>query len=76
MDPGVKGKVVRVCGAGRGREGTRVETVEGRWTAQVPAARLERAEDIPGTAAFVLSEAAGYVTGQKPVVDGGLVRAV
>ncbi|ARF59285.1 SDR family oxidoreductase [Streptomyces gilvosporeus] len=37
-----------------------------------PMARLGVPEDIGGTAAFLLSDASGWITGQTLVVDGGL----
>lgn len=42
----------------------------------VPMARYGTAEEIAATVAFLLSDAAGYITGQSIRVDGGLIRAV
>lgn len=44
--------------------------------AQIPAARFGRVAEIAGTVAFLLSDAAGYITGQNIVVDGGLARGI
>ncbi|WP_158970450.1 SDR family NAD(P)-dependent oxidoreductase [Chachezhania sediminis] len=41
-------------------------------TATIPMARLGQAEEVAATAAFLLSDAAGYVTGQSLHVNGGL----
>ena len=41
-------------------------------SSQVPAGRLGTAEEVAAAAAFLGSEAAGYVTGQWLLVDGGL----
>lgn len=42
----------------------------------VPMGRYGRAEEIAATIAFLVSEGAGYVTGQNLRVDGGLTRSV
>ena len=42
----------------------------------VPMRRYGTAEEIAGTVAFLLSEGAGYITGQNLRVDGGLMRGV
>jgi NAD(P)-dependent dehydrogenase (short-subunit alcohol dehydrogenase family) len=42
----------------------------------VPMRRYGRAEEIASTIAFLVSEGAGYITGQNIRVDGGLTRAV
>ena len=42
----------------------------------VPMGRYGTAEEIAATIAFLLSEGAGYITGQNIRVDGGLIRSV
>ena len=44
--------------------------------ASVPMGRYGRAEEIAATIAFLVSEGAGYMTGQTLRVDGGLTRGV
>ncbi|MFG2859596.1 SDR family oxidoreductase [Streptomyces sioyaensis] len=48
------------------------ENREEEAAAGYPMARLGVPEDIGGAAAFLLSDAAGWITGQNLVVDGGL----
>lgn len=42
----------------------------------VPMGRYGTAEEIAATVAFLVSDGAGYITGQNIRVDGGLIRAV
>ena len=42
--------------------------------AQHPAGRAGRPEDAAGPAAFLISEAAGFVTGQNFIIGGGMIR--
>ena len=42
----------------------------------IPMARLGKVEEIAKTAAFLLSDDAGYITGQNIRVDGGITRHV
>jgi NAD(P)-dependent dehydrogenase (short-subunit alcohol dehydrogenase family) len=42
--------------------------------AQHPCGRVGQPEDIAAMAAFLLSDAAGFVTGENVVIDGGMTR--
>ena len=54
---------------------TAAMTADARATlsAQIPLERLGTPKDVAGTAAFLASEHAAYITGQVFVVDGGMV---
>jgi NAD(P)-dependent dehydrogenase (short-subunit alcohol dehydrogenase family) len=41
---------------------------------QLPLARMGTTQDIVNTALFLLSDEAGWITGQTWCVDGGLIR--
>jgi len=41
--------------------------------ARIPLGRIGQPEDVAGVAAFLFSEAAGYITGQAVVVNGGAI---
>ena len=47
----------------------------GALSAQIPLARLGAPEDVAATVAFLVSEAAGYITGETVHVNGGLYMA-
>ncbi len=49
---------------------------EAHLVAEIPAGRFGQVEEIANTAAFLLSDEAGYITGQNLRVDGGLTRSV
>lgn len=46
------------------------------FKARIPMGRYGRVEEIAKTAAFLLSDDAGYITGQNIRVDGGITRSV
>lgn len=45
-------------------------------TARIPMGRYGTVEEVAKTTAFLLSDDAGYITGQNILVDGGLVRGL
>ncbi len=49
------------------------DDIKEKFKSNIPLARYGEPEDIANTAAFLCSEAAGYITGQVLVVDGGMV---
>jgi len=50
------------------------QAVRGKDHAQHPAGRVGRGEDIAEIVAYLLSDAAGFVTAQNFVVDGGMTK--
>ncbi len=50
------------------------DSLQPRDHAQHPAGRVGIPEDIAGLAAYLISEQAGFITGQNLVVDGGMTR--
>ena len=47
------------------------EDIRAAYLASVPAARMGTPEDIAHVVSFLASDGAGFVTGQRIVVDGG-----
>jgi len=58
------------------REGRSEEDVRAETVAQIPLGRLGEPGEFARVAAFLLSPAASYVTGESVLVDGGMVRAL
>jgi 3-oxoacyl-[acyl-carrier protein] reductase len=52
-----------------------IEAAQAAAGADVPAGRLGAPEEVAAAAVFLCSQAAGYVTGQWLLVDGGLTRS-
>ncbi|MEX3007469.1 SDR family oxidoreductase [Hoeflea sp. TYP-13] len=58
------------------REGKTVEAVRTEAQAVLPIKRYGQPEEFAKVAVFLLSDAAGYVTGQITRVDGGMIRSI
>jgi 3-oxoacyl-[acyl-carrier protein] reductase len=58
------------------REGKSVEEVRKASIGTIPAGRYGRPEELGDLVAFLASERAGYVTGSKIRIDGGMIRSV
>ena len=59
-----------------GREDKSLEQVRAEIAASLPIKRYGKPEEFASVAAFLLSEPAGYVTGQMTRVDGGMIRSI
>ncbi len=55
-------------------EGCTREDVLAGWTKEIPMRRLGKPEELAALVVFLMSEAAGYITGQCLTADGGWVR--
>lgn len=69
-------RVAELDSAAAGRTGRSVEEVRAASRATIPAGRYGRPEEFGAVAAFLCSDAAGYVTGTALRCDGGLVRSL
>ena len=58
------------------REGKSIEAVREEAQAALPIKRYGQPEEFAKVAVFLLSDAAGYVTGQITRVDGGMIRSI
>ena len=58
------------------REGRSVDDVRAASAAQIPLRRYGQPQELARVAAFLLSDAASYVSGAAIQVDGGLVTAL
>lgn len=59
-----------------GRENKTIDQVRTEIAASLPAKRYGRPEEFANVAAFLMSDPAGYVTGQMTRVDGGMIRSI
>jgi 3-oxoacyl-[acyl-carrier protein] reductase len=65
-----------IDGAAAERMGISMEEVKEKNSAAIPAGRYGAVEEFANVAAFLLSDKASYVTGQKMRVDGGMIISV
>jgi 3-oxoacyl-[acyl-carrier protein] reductase len=61
---------------GAAREGVEIEDYRRRTSATVPLGRYGDPDEFGRVAAFLLSDAASYITGAGVQVDGGLIRGL
>lgn len=59
-----------------GKQGITIEEVEKQVSAKIPMKRYGHPEEFAKFAAFLLSDANSYITGQAFLVDGGNVRSI
>lgn len=55
-------------------EGCTREEVLAGWTSEIPMRRLGKPEELAALAVFLMSQPAGYITGQLITADGGWVK--
>jgi 3-oxoacyl-[acyl-carrier protein] reductase len=58
------------------RLGIPIEEVQTRAAASIPLGRYGEPDDFAHAAVFLLSSAAGYITGATLQVDGGMLKGV
>ena len=69
-------RLVALADATVKRTGATLDSVYDGWKAVTPARRLGLPEEIAAVIAFLVSDRAGFMTGQAVCVDGGAVRAL
>lgn len=74
--PTTTDRAVQLAEARAGKKGISVDEELERTAANIPLGRLATPEEQAAAAAFLASEAAGYITGISLLVDGGAVRAL
>lgn len=69
-------RVGELDGTNAKRQGKTVEEIRKRFETQIPAGCYGKVEEFAKTAAFLVSDAASYITGQMIRVDGGRIRSI
>lgn len=69
-------RVDQLDASAAGRTGKSVDAVKAASIAGIPAGRYGKPEEFADVVAFLACERAGYVTGSRVRVDGGMIRSI
>ncbi len=69
-------RVVELANHLSASSGAPLETIYGKWEAEIPMRRIGEPREFAALAAFLASDRASFITGQSIAVDGGWVKGL